>query len=37
MIKIRNPKQARFGHLILELGIYLEFGFWNLGFRTAFG
>jgi len=32
MTKIQNLKQKRFGYLILEFGIYLEFGFCNLEF-----
>jgi hypothetical protein len=33
MNKIRNLKQNRFGHLELELEIYLEFGICNLEFK----
>ncbi len=32
MVEIRNFKQNRFGHLILELEICLEFGICDLGF-----
>ena len=28
-----NSKQNLFGHLRLELGVYLGFGNWNLGFE----
>jgi len=34
MDQIRNFKQNRFGHLILEPGNYLGFEIWNLGFKT---
>jgi hypothetical protein len=30
--KIQNFKQNRFGHWVLELGIYLGFEIWNLRF-----
>lgn len=32
MSKILNSKQNIFGHWNLKVGIYLEFGIWNLGF-----
>jgi hypothetical protein len=35
MIEIRNPKQNRFGHLILEFGIYLGFEICNLEFQNT--
>ncbi len=34
MIKIPNVKQNRLGHLDLELGVYLGFGFWDLEFEV---
>jgi hypothetical protein len=33
MTKILNYKHARLGHLKLELGIYLGFAIWRLGFK----
>ncbi len=32
MGKVQNPKQNRFVHLELEIGIYLGFGICHLGF-----
>jgi hypothetical protein len=34
MTKIRDIKQDHSDHMKLELGIYLGFGFWNLGFQA---
>ncbi len=34
MIKIPNFKQNSLSHLDLELGIYLDFGFWILEFEV---
>jgi hypothetical protein len=33
MIQIRNLWGGGFGHLKLEIGIYLGFGIWKLGFK----
>ena len=35
MIQIQNFKQNRFGRSVLVIGIYLEFGIWNLGFKMV--
>ena len=40
MDKIQNPEiklKGLFGHLKLELGIYLGFGVWNFGFSFSDG
>jgi len=33
MTQVRNLNQNRFGHLELELGTYLGFVIWKLGFK----
>jgi hypothetical protein len=33
MAQVRNLNQNRFGHLELELGTYLGFVIWKLGFK----
>jgi hypothetical protein len=34
MIQIPDLGETSFGHLKLEVGIYLEFGIWKLGFKV---